>query len=64
MSTDFTSCLTGFETWLSTALPGIHATLQPGASQLELDELETLIGTALPDDFRALYAWHDGQELD
>lgn len=62
MSMDLSSCLTRFETWLSGSLPAIHATLQPGASQLELAELETLIGMALPDDFRALYAWHDGQE--
>lgn len=62
MSSDFPACLDRFETWLSTSLPALHATLRPGASQLELNELETLIGTALPEDFRALYAWHDGQE--
>nr|WP_281416245.1 SMI1/KNR4 family protein [Deinococcus aestuarii] len=36
--------------------------MRPGAPDAELDALETLTRLELPESFRTLYRWHDGQE--
>lgn len=47
--------------WYAEHVPTIHATLRAGATESELDALEKHIGFTLPQDFRELYKWHDGQ---
>ncbi len=48
--------------WYLEHVPAIHATLRPGASDTELDTLERHTGLTLPEAFRTLYRWHDGQD--
>ncbi|MEF2276783.1 SMI1/KNR4 family protein [Deinococcus sp. YIM 134068] len=62
MKDDLPTVLTRLDAWLAANVPAIHATLRPGASDAELDDLETLTGLKLPEAFRTLYRWHDGQE--
>ena len=38
-----------------------HAALNPGAEETDLDAFETQLGLTLPEEFRMLYRWHDGQ---
>lgn len=47
--------------WYAEHVPAIHATLRPGASDAELDALEQHTGLTLPEAFRTLYRWHNGQ---
>lgn len=42
--------------------PSAHATLQPGLSTGELDELEQKYSTVLSRDIRLLYSWKNGSE--
>jgi cell wall assembly regulator SMI1 len=49
------------EVWLKVHLPRVVAALQPPASEARLNRLESLIGVALPEDYRSLYRWHNGQ---
>ncbi|MCR5890038.1 SMI1/KNR4 family protein [Hymenobacter sp. J193] len=49
------------ETWLATHAPRIlHVSLNPGASEEALAALEKVLGRPLPDDYKALYRWHNG----
>jgi cell wall assembly regulator SMI1 len=50
------------EAWWEAQLgPDFKSCLRPGASETELDALESLVGAPLPADFRAAYRRHDGQ---
>lgn len=62
MSADLPATLARLEAWLVEHAPGIHATLRPGAPDVELDALESATGLKLPEAFRTLYRWHDGQD--
>lgn len=48
--------------WLDEHLPTVADTLNPGASEDRLDRLQAHTGLDLPQDYRALYRWHDGQQ--
>lgn len=48
--------------WLEGHLPELAAALRPGATEDRLERFARSLGVELPDDFRQLYAWHDGQE--
>ena len=50
------------DAWYAEHVPAIHATLRPGASDSELNALEEHTGLTLPEAFRTLYRWHDGQD--
>ena len=52
---------TRLESVLRLHRPGVVASLQPGATDVELAEFERLCGVALHDDHRQLYRWHNGQ---
>ncbi|GGQ96249.1 SMI1/KNR4 family protein [Deinococcus ruber] len=52
------------DAWYAQHAPAIHATLRPGATEADLDALEQHTGLPLPDAFRTLYKWHDGQNWD
>lgn len=58
LAMELTPLFERLEGWLANHAPGIYAGLTPGASDAELDELETLTGHALPADYRALYRRH------
>lgn len=53
--------LAQIDRWYAEHVPAIHATLRAGATEGELDAVERHIGMKLPQDFRELYKWHDGQ---
>ncbi len=41
--------------------PEYHSRLQPGVSEEQLDGLESVLPAELPDSFRLLYRWKNGQ---
>lgn len=53
--------LAALQAWLKKHLPSVAANLNPGASDAQLDRLEKVIGQPLPEDFRVLYRWRNGQ---
>jgi cell wall assembly regulator SMI1 len=48
--------------WLAANAPHVLASLRPGASEEQLRAAEATMGCRLPDDVRAAYRIHDGQE--
>jgi cell wall assembly regulator SMI1 len=48
--------------WLATNRPDYYALLQPGATDADLDAVETQFAVKLPAAFRELYRWRDGQD--
>jgi cell wall assembly regulator SMI1 len=48
--------------WLATKRPNYYALLQPGATDAQLDQLEACFSLRLPDEFRQLYRWRNGQD--
>jgi cell wall assembly regulator SMI1 len=48
--------------WLAANAPVVLATLRPGASEDEIRAAEREMGVALPEDVKACYRIHDGQE--
>lgn len=50
------------ETWLSLNAPSLLETLQPGARDAEIEELENQLSIQLPEDVKASYRIHDGQK--
>jgi cell wall assembly regulator SMI1 len=61
---DLTPILARLDTWYATHLPQDRYIFNPPAEQGELDALERLVGIALPDAYRQLYRWHDGENDD
>jgi cell wall assembly regulator SMI1 len=55
--------LDSLEKWLSEYLPEVLDDLRPGASLEMVQQLESAIGVRLPDSFKNLYLWHDGQNM-
>jgi cell wall assembly regulator SMI1 len=51
-----------FEAWLAANAPQLIDELNPGATDAELRELATTIGTELPADFLTFYRIHNGQQ--
>ena len=54
--------LEALEALLATRFPEMHAALRPPATDEQLDRFEAEFGYPLPDEFRALYRWHDGAD--
>jgi cell wall assembly regulator SMI1 len=48
--------------WLSANRPDYYALLQPGVSDAELDMFESKFAVKLPEAFRQLYRWRNGQD--
>jgi cell wall assembly regulator SMI1 len=55
-----TEVLAQIDAWYSANVPAIHAKRRPGATDAELDALEQKTKLKLPEAFRTLYKWHDG----
>lgn len=53
-----------FEDWLVANLPEVVSDLNLGATQNELQTFAASLDIVLPDDFRELYLWHNGQRME
>jgi len=49
------------DAWLAANRSDYHAVLQPGVSEAALDAFEAKFSLKLPEAFRALYRWRNGQ---
>lgn len=56
-------CRDGLKNWLSTNFPEAEATLQKGASEADIQNLERVLKVKLPLATRILYRFCDGQDL-
>ncbi|XVE84491.1 hypothetical protein DITRI_Ditri17bG0017700 [Diplodiscus trichospermus] len=56
-------CWDKLKKWLSNNFPEAEATLRRGASESDIQRLQTLLKVKLPIPTRLLYRFHDGQEL-
>jgi cell wall assembly regulator SMI1 len=56
------SLLSSIDKWLAENRPDYYAQLQKGASEKELTDLETQFNIKLPESFKVLYKWRNGQE--
>ncbi|XVE81024.1 hypothetical protein DITRI_Ditri15bG0029600 [Diplodiscus trichospermus] len=56
-------CWEKLKKWLSNNFPEAEATLRRGASESDIQRLDTLLKVKLPLPTRLLYRFHDGQEL-
>jgi cell wall assembly regulator SMI1 len=50
--------------WLAANRPDYYAMLRPGASEVGLDDFEREFSLRLPEAYRLLYRWRDGQAQD
>ncbi|CAK7322645.1 unnamed protein product [Dovyalis caffra] len=57
------SCWDRLKSWLTANFPEVKATLGKGASEGEIQELETILKVKLPLPTRLLYRFHDGQNF-
>jgi cell wall assembly regulator SMI1 len=64
ISMDMQSIWTRIEKWLGENAPHILNTLQPGANEAEISELEARLSICFPEDVRASYLIHNGQSDD
>jgi cell wall assembly regulator SMI1 len=48
--------------WLAKNYPDLGEDLHPGTDDVELEGLEESLGLKLPDDFKTLLKWHNGQD--
>ncbi|XP_017975260.1 PREDICTED: F-box protein SKIP16 [Theobroma cacao] len=55
-------CWDKLKNWLSNDFPEVEATLRSGASESDIQQLETRLKVKLPLPTRLLYRFHDGQE--
>ncbi|OMO68026.1 hypothetical protein CCACVL1_20127 [Corchorus capsularis] len=56
-------CWDKLKNWLSNNFPEAERTLKRGASESEIQQLQTLLKVKLPLTTRLLYRFHDGQDL-
>lgn len=54
-------CLKALDTWLQHQRPDFYAELRPGASEAELGDLEAQLSQTLPEAFKDLLRWRNGQ---
>ena len=53
--------LARLDAWLKAHRPAMHATLRPGASAVDLEQLGKALGQPVPDGLAAWLRWHNGQ---
>ena len=53
-----------FDAWLAAHAPDLATSLRPGATDEQIAATEAVLGVAFPDDVRASYRVHDGQDED
>jgi cell wall assembly regulator SMI1 len=59
-----TILLARLDQWLNEHRERFQQALRPGATAADCDALATALGTALPEELRALLTWHNGQNPD
>ncbi len=59
---DITSVLARLDTWYAENLPTNQFAFNPPATDENLDSIERLVGLKLPNAYRQLYKWHDGDK--
>ncbi|XP_050372876.1 F-box protein SKIP16 [Argentina anserina] len=57
-------CWAKITNWLALNFPEAHSSLNKGASEAEIQDLENLLQVKLPLPTRILYRFHNGQDLD
>lgn len=55
---------TRYRIWLETHCPEALETLQPGASEEQIAEVEAILGTRFPEDYRQSLLIHNGQSME
>ena len=61
---DIAPALARLDAWYSAHLPPDRYQFNPPATEAQLNTFERLVGVELPQAFRQLYRWHDGEEDD
>ncbi len=61
MTDNFEELVQHLDAELSASRPDYYSRLQPGASEEQLDALESVLPQGLPGAFRSLYRWKNGQ---
>lgn len=61
---DISPVFVRLDAWYAAHLPPEQYRFNPPASDAELDAFETVIGFKLPQSYRELYRWHDGEADD
>ena len=59
---DVAALIGRMDRWLASNRPDYYALLQPGATDAELDAFEARLSLNLPEAFRQLYRWRNGQD--
>ena len=59
---NITPLIARLDHWLTVRRPDYHVLLRPGASDAQLAAFERRFTLELPNEFRQLYRWRDGQE--
>jgi cell wall assembly regulator SMI1 len=58
------SLIARIDRWLANHRPEYYAMLQPGVTESALDAFEQRFRIKLPDSFRSLYRWRNGQRME
>jgi len=61
---DIAPVLARLDAWYAAHLPPDKYRFNPPATDAELDAFEKVVGLELPQSYRQLYRWHDGEEDD
>lgn len=61
---DLTAVLARLDAWYATHLRSDKYRFNPPARDADLDKLQALVGFVLPQSYRQLYRWHDGEDDD
>ena len=61
---DIAPVLARLDAWYAANLPPEKYSFNPPATNAQIDEFERLIGVKLPQAYRQLYRWHNGEEDD
>jgi cell wall assembly regulator SMI1 len=56
--------LARLEAWCAANLPADKYVFNPPATEVQIDAFEHLVGVRMPDSYRQLYRWHDGENDD
>jgi cell wall assembly regulator SMI1 len=53
-----------FESWLTKNIPEVVSDLNPGTTDDELQTFAATLNISLPEEFKELYRWHNGQKME
>lgn len=61
---DIAPVLARLDVWFGAHLSSFRYLFNPPATEADIDAFERLIGAELPESYRQLYRWHDGEDDD